>query len=702
MEPLPFMLLRSGLFNGLAAERFAALLNEVDPVDVRAGEILFAEGDPADGFYVVVSGALEVFTTTEDAAEIVLARPSPGEHVGEQAVLAGSAAGRMASARGLADRSLVARIRADVLGELCERAPDLRERLMTLGARRREERLARRTDLVRRLVEGGLGEERVLRDGHVLYREGDPGGTVYVVLAGRVELFVDRDGGPSRVAGLGAGLCVGERDEETRAATAIVDGPSRVLEVARASFLDVRERFASVRQHLATLEKLWALPHRGFVTRHLDTAEGAPCVTQRFGLTGDDILVASFGMGDGPVRLAARGEPVRNIVTPDGLVQLGVGADGRICRIEARESVPLLSPLLTRAIEREPLSSVEEAQVVTSGTLDALGDDAILCTCLRVSRGTVRAVIQAGAADLRGIQDRTGCGSSCGSCVPGVLEMLGEVAWLPIVVGRVEELTPDVRRVHLARPNGQALPPARPGQHVVLRANVAGRRIERPYTLSGAAGAPWEVTVRREPGGVFSGWLFERATKGVTLEASSPRGDYVWDGGPAPIVCFVAGIGVTPALAFARTLLREGWPHRMVIDWSTRTADSAILGELASALPSNLSLTQRVTGVSGRIGGADVSAWVQRLPGAVFYLCGPEDYVSAVAGWLADAGVPETRVRVERFTPVGAPIRPVEAAQRSRIPQRAAPARAVGGAAVPSRVGRLRLLVDTLQAWTGA
>lgn len=206
-----------------------------------------------------------------------------------------------------------------------------------------------------------------------------------------------------------------------------------------------------------------------------------------------------------------------------------------------------------------------------------------------------------------------------------------------------------MRRVVLAS-TGAPLPAARAGQHVVLRVTTAGRSIERPYTLSGAAGGPWEVTVKREPGGAFSGWLFEEARPGSRLEASNPMGTHVWEVGPAPMVCFVGGVGVTPALAFARTLLREGWPNRLVIDWSTRSErDLALLGELRATVPSNLTLQTRVTSQVGRLQPDAVAAWARRFPTATFTLCGTEGFMRDVATSLAGAGVPAERVRVESF-----------------------------------------------------
>ena len=623
-------------------------------VAVGAGEVVVREGDAGDAGYVVLSGSLEVLTYAKGGDEVSLGSLGPGAHFGEQALLAGASGRRTAQVRGLAQKSEVVRIGRDQLLAVIEGISGLRERLEALGKRQLEERLSRRTALVRALLAGGAAPARELAvdNGHVLYRQLDPPGEVYVILSGQVELLVERDGLPLRVAMVGAGLCVGERDVEARAATAVVDGPTRLLEIRREDLARLTASSGELRNHLATLEGVWELPQRGFVTQHLGAIEGRPCVTQLFHLSDRRSFVASHVIGDGAVRFeAAQGEAARYVVTPDGLVRVTLEADGRICAIEAARSVPVLGALVARAIEGKALAPGEEAELARTGELGAV-DEGLACACMRVARATVRRALREGATDLATLQQRTGCGMSCGSCVPGLREMLGESAFLPIKIERVEQLTDAVRRVHLSPAAREPLPAARPGQHVGLRAEIDGARIERPYTLSSAAGAPWEVTVKREPEGRFSTWLFERAGAGTTLGASAPRGDYVWEGGAAPVVCFTSGIGVTPALCFARTLLREGWPHRLVVHWSTREPrDAVILADLERAGAPNLTLVPRYTSREGRVRSADVQPWARRFPGAVFFLCGSEGYMIDVQRWLLEARVPPERVRRESFVP---------------------------------------------------
>ncbi|NUZ05915.1 Crp/Fnr family transcriptional regulator [Piscinibacter koreensis] len=52
----------------------------------RAGAILINEGDPGDAIYIVLSGRLQTYLSSEDGRDVVLADHDPGEYVGELAL----------------------------------------------------------------------------------------------------------------------------------------------------------------------------------------------------------------------------------------------------------------------------------------------------------------------------------------------------------------------------------------------------------------------------------------------------------------------------------------------------------------------------------------------------------------------------------------------------------------------------------------
>ena len=447
----------------------------------------------------------------------------------------------MASVRGALPQTEVMKFGADVLDEMLNQDSTLGNRLKAVGQRYLENRLVRRTRLVRGLMANldFQPEERTLENGTVLYRHGSPNQGFYVVLSGHVELFVESDGLPTRLARLGTGLCVGERDDETYSATAIVDGTTRLLVFPRGTLAGAHARSPEVQEHLSTLQRVWDLPQQGFVSQYMGVLEGLPCLTQLYNLKDGRSLVATHVIGGESVQLDwVEGAPQRTITTPSNELSVELDQQGMVCAIHSQLRGPELGILFGRAIEGLPLRPEEEQSLAETGQIQ-VSKDGYLCTCLQVRRSSIHAALQAGVCDLATLQQRTGAGLSCGSCIPSLREALGEGSFHKLTISKIEEPTSDVRRIFLKPPNDTHLPSGRPGQHVILRTFIDHKPVARPYTLSSAMGALWEVTVKRQPNGSFSTWLFEQAQEGTQLDVSLPQGEYVWDGGPAPVVCFV-------------------------------------------------------------------------------------------------------------------------------------------------------------------
>src|SRR5262249_41663686 len=156
---------------------------------------------------------------------------------------------------------------------------------------------------------------------------------------------------------------------------------------------------------------------------------------------------------------------------------------------------------------------------------------------------------------------------------------------------------------------------------------IDGDVVQRPYTLT-STGEPeeaYEITVKREPHGVLSRWLFDRAGERTTVEISRPQGTFCWDvdhGGD--VVCMVAGIGVTPAIAMMRAKLRRGGPGRLLIHYSVRDGSKAAFGDELRTVPAGRGITVRVweTGRHGRTGDDAVRGLVSEFPDARFFVCG--------------------------------------------------------------------------------
>ncbi len=77
------------LFGGLEAEVRERLASIALPRSFSRGELIFSEGDPAEGFHLVRKGRVKVFQLSAEGKEQILHVLWPGEPFGEVAVFAG-------------------------------------------------------------------------------------------------------------------------------------------------------------------------------------------------------------------------------------------------------------------------------------------------------------------------------------------------------------------------------------------------------------------------------------------------------------------------------------------------------------------------------------------------------------------------------------------------------------------------------------
>lgn len=77
------------LFSGLTESEMAFIAGRVVPRKYAAGQIVFNEGDPCSGLYIVASGHIRIFKTSANGREQVLNIDGPGSSVAELPVFDG-------------------------------------------------------------------------------------------------------------------------------------------------------------------------------------------------------------------------------------------------------------------------------------------------------------------------------------------------------------------------------------------------------------------------------------------------------------------------------------------------------------------------------------------------------------------------------------------------------------------------------------
>ena len=123
------------LFSGLTDQDLSRVCGTAKEIRLRAGEELFAEGDPGDLAYLVMEGQIQI-SKRSDGTDVVLAVRGAGELIGEMALLEN--APRMAGARAATACRLLT-IGREALEELLSSSPaSARAMLCTVTGRLRE------------------------------------------------------------------------------------------------------------------------------------------------------------------------------------------------------------------------------------------------------------------------------------------------------------------------------------------------------------------------------------------------------------------------------------------------------------------------------------------------------------------------------------------------------------------------------------
>ncbi len=204
------------------------------------------------------------------------------------------------------------------------------------------------------------------------------------------------------------------------------------------------------------------------------------------------------------------------------------------------------------------------------------------------------------------------------------------------------------------------------GQHLTVLLEIDGVPHRRCYSFSTSplSGERPAITVKRVAGGVVSGRLHDHLEAGQTLRVARPSGSFTVRTEPAAArqYAFVAGgVGITPLVSLAETVLRSEPKSRCVLLFGNRSEDEIIfrrrLANLSAEFPRQLSVRLALDeaptgwgGIAGGLSGARVVEALGRPDADLYYVCGPEPMMEDVIDSLRNAGVDPHRIQLERFT----------------------------------------------------
>ncbi len=320
-----------------------------------------------------------------------------------------------------------------------------------------------------------------------------------------------------------------------------------------------------------------------------------------------------------------------------------IGADDRIEK-------------LSDGPERMTVAEVDALLYSAQHPVEALRRAVRIPALSRDWQGSMQAVLS--AAEAGGKTGNAGLG--LGASAP--------LAWRgfrPVVVVASQDESADVRSFEFAAEDGSPLPPALPGQYIMVRVKPGGdaAAITRSYSLCGPPGTfHYRIAVKNE-GGLASGFLHQSVRAGKRVEISAPRGSFTLATGSTPVVLISAGnVGVTPVLAMLHGATADASRPVWWLHAARDRAHHSFAGE-ADDLLATLHAARRCV-VYSRPAPADRLGQDFDRPGhlslelldelgvprdADFYLCGPSGFLDEFQKGLAAWGIPWPRVHAEVF-----------------------------------------------------
>ncbi len=229
----------------------------------------------------------------------------------------------------------------------------------------------------------------------------------------------------------------------------------------------------------------------------------------------------------------------------------------------------------------------------------------------------------------------------------------------------VVQETPTTRTFVLESMAGTAPLTYRAGQHLTVLVDAGGTTHRRCYSFSSspAAGHRPAITVKRMPDGVVSRHLHDHVRAGDTLVATDATGHFTIATDPAAareVVMVAGGVGITPLISLAETVLREEPHSRVVLLCGNRSEAEIIFRQRLAALQADFASRLVVRhavdvaspgwpGLAGPLDGTRVLETLGDTRADAYYVCGPEPMMESVCAALSGAGIGRECIHTERF-----------------------------------------------------
>src|SRR3954454_21557153 len=226
------------------------------PVPFAFGETIFSEGDEPDGFYVLASGLARVLKTGPNGEEVPLNVLRPGDDFGEGGLI--DRTPRSATVR--ASSEVVAlRLDLPIFDSIARLYPDVRETFAMQPRVRQLSDFLRVHSAFSKLPREAIApmlealEQIELDAGEVVVRQGDPGGSMFIVQEGKLHVYETTEGERRDLRWLRTGDFFGELSlyaDVPRSATVEALTPVRLLELDKDTFRSLMDEHPAFRERV--------------------------------------------------------------------------------------------------------------------------------------------------------------------------------------------------------------------------------------------------------------------------------------------------------------------------------------------------------------------------------------------------------------------------------------------------------------------
>jgi ring-1,2-phenylacetyl-CoA epoxidase subunit PaaE len=205
------------------------------------------------------------------------------------------------------------------------------------------------------------------------------------------------------------------------------------------------------------------------------------------------------------------------------------------------------------------------------------------------------------------------------------------------------------------------------GQFLTLVFNTNGRELRRSYSLCSSPDVdePLAIAIKRVENGEISRFLHHKTAVGDVLHTLAPNGQFIYlpdQQIKRTVFLFAAGVGITPLFSILKTALRKEENSKIILIYSRRSVEETLFYDELNDLQARYSKRFKIIYVSSQSKNlltARLNVFlIEKIvkeemayneSDALFYTCGPIDYMVTCRIKLLEMGFDISQIKRETF-----------------------------------------------------